>query len=736
MRQPALAAVAAVSTALAPALAARAQDRFADSGTASSGITTTSHAPLPGHPSLYWFVPDVSVSRPGRAGAVEPAMVRFARGVELIDKDEWAAGLPLVTGPGIGESPLADYGRFYAGIALTGLRRFEEAEAAFKAIGGGVTGYLAAAVPLRRAEVAIAAGDPDRAADILEDLSDETLRSPEEVWLRLGAAREAADDPARALAAYRRVYYGFPLSAQAADAQTAIERLETPALQAGDRFKQELDRAKALFAAGRWAQARPAFSALGRAAAGEDGRLIALRLAEIEYSLGRHRAAREALRPFVRGGEREAEARFFHLSATRGLGERESYVELVRGLVADHPSSSWSEEALNNLASYYVTEEDDVEADRAFRELAQRFPRGRYAERAAWKIGWWAYQQRRFADAAETFETAAAAFPRADYRPSWLYWSGRSRDQLSQRAAAHALYRVVGSDYLNSYYGRLATALLAERREAAPRPIVVSEPAPGAAPRVPNEAAVRALAAVELYDAALDEVEYARRAWGDSAALQATVAWIRHRRGLRPGAPDRFADVRGAITIMRRAYPQFMAAGGEQLPPDVLRVIFPLDYWPLIRKYSEAHGLDPYLMTALIAQESTFTPDVRSAANAVGLMQLIPATGRRYASKLGLRYSARLLTQPETNIRLGMRYFKDLMRRFGGAHYALASYNAGESRIARWIAERPGFSQDEFIDDIPFPETQNYVKRILGTADDYRRLYGGGILSTTSLAAR
>jgi soluble lytic murein transglycosylase len=113
-------------------------------------------------------------------------------------------------------------------------------------------------------------------------------------------------------------------------------------------------------------------------------------------------------------------------------------------------------------------------------------------------------------------------------------------------------------------------------------------------------------------------------------------------------------------------------------------------------------------------------------------MQLIPSTARRYASKLGIRYSSRILTQPETNVRLGMRYFKDLVDRFGGAHYALASYNAGEQRIARWIAERPGFDQDEFIDDIPFPETQNYVKRILGTADDYRRLYGGGVLSTAS----
>ena len=212
--------------------------------------------------------------------------------------------------------------------------------------------------------------------------------------------------------------------------------------------------------------------------------------------------------------------------------------------------------------------------------------------------------------------------------------------------------------------------------------------------------------------------------WGDSAPLQATIALVRHRRGLEERAADRFADVRGAITIMRRAYPQFMAAGGEQLPPDVLRVIFPLDYWPLIKKHADLHRLDPFLMTALIAQESTFTADVRSSANAVGLMQLIPSTGRSYARKLGVRYSVRILTQPETNIRLGMRYFKDLMDRFGAHHYALASYNAGESRIAQWIAERPGYDQDEFVDDIPFPETQNYVKRILGTADDYRRLYG------------
>jgi soluble lytic murein transglycosylase len=152
----------------------------------------------------------------------------------------------------------------------------------------------------------------------------------------------------------------------------------------------------------------------------------------------------------------------------------------------------------------------------------------------------------------------------------------------------------------------------------------------------------------------------------------------------------------------------------------------------MIRRYSAERQLDPYMIAALIAQESTFTADVKSSANAYGLMQLLPSTGRQYARSLKLpkRFTLNMLTTAETNIKMGTAYFADLVRQFGGAHYALATYNAGPNRVARWISERPGVDRDEFIDDIPFPETQNYVKKILGTAEDYRRLYGAGSASS------
>ena len=78
---------------------------------------------------------------------------------------------------------------------------------------------------------------------------------------------------------------------------------------------------------------------------------------------------------------------------------------------------------------------------------------------------------------------------------------------------------------------------------------------------------------------------------------------------------------------------------------------------------------------------------------------------------------------PDANLRIGMSYFAAKIKQFGQVHLALASYNAGDRAVRRWVQERPGLEREEFIDDIPYPETQNYVKRILGTADDYRRLY-------------
>ncbi len=392
--------------------------------------------------------------------------VRFARGARLIAEGQHAAGLPLVRGAELQATPLAAYAQYYEGLALVGLGRLDEAQAMLAALDKrDPRGYLEEAVPMQLADIAVSKRDTKEAVNQLEDLSDEKLSAPEDVFLRLGRAAEADGDREKALKAYRRVYYDFPLSEQATDAQSGIERLETPSLVSSDRFRQELARAERLFSARRWAQARAAFAPLAPAATGDDRALVALRLAECDYYLDRHRASRDALRPYLDGGPREAEARFFHLTATRALGDHTTYVALARGLVKDHPDSEWAHEALNNLASHYIIIDDDAEADRVFRELYRRYPRSRHAERAAWKAGWWSYLSGDYAEATQMFESAAASFPRADLRPAWVYWAARAREQMGEQTAAAARYRLVVADYQNSYYGREAAKRLDARRE-------------------------------------------------------------------------------------------------------------------------------------------------------------------------------------------------------------------------------------------------------------------------------
>ncbi|MGH9349064.1 MAG: transglycosylase SLT domain-containing protein [Vicinamibacterales bacterium] len=697
-----------------------------------SRLAPTEHPPLPGHPSHFWLLPDPHVARAPAARAEETPLSRFARGVKRFARGDYAGALPLVSVPGLASTPVAGYARYYTAFTQLRLERVDEAEKTLRALAATKpTGALAEVLALRRAEAAEAKNDPRAALAFLEPLSRETTTAPEAVLLRIARAAGEARERDKAIAYYRRVYFEFPLSAEADLAKVELDALEKPVLVTPDRFALELGRAERLFGARRYKPAHDGFASLSKVARGDDRELVALRLAECDYYLRRYRASRDALRPYLDDGKRKAEARFFHLTAIRALGDFETYVALARGLVNDFPQESWAEETLNNLASHYIIEDDDAAADGVFRELSRRFPLGRHAERAAWKIGWWAYKNGDPAEAIAVFEGAAAAMARADARPAWLYWAARSHDELGQRDAALARYRLVATDYFNSYYGRLASKILADRKAPPVTPSVTAASAADAAGTlVPTDGLIRQLVALELYDDAMSELLYAQRAWGDSPAIQATLAWIRHQQGLEMTSFARFERLRGAINQMKRAYPQYLAAGGEELPAGILRVLFPLDYWPLIRKYSSAHNLDPYVIAALMAQESTFTADIRSAANAYGLMQVIPATGRRYARSLGIRrFSTAALTNPETNVRIGTAYFKDLLTRFGGAHFALASYNAGEHRVARWIAERPGLEQDEFIDDIPFPETQNYVKKVLGTAEDYRRLYGGGVLT-------
>ncbi len=654
--------------------------------------------PRPWHRRNLWLAPATPGSSP------------FAKAVQALADDKAADALPLLE-QSVGDPVIGGYARLYLARAQFSLDRRPDARRSIDRLLEAVsTGVLRQAALSTSADLALADGDAARAA---RDLGELTAAAPApDVLLRLARAANQAKDTKAEVDAFTKIYYGYPLSPEADDAAKGLARLSPATLKAtADGYPQELDRAARLFAAGRYADARKAYAALRSLSSGDDRALVDLRLAECELGERRYSTARAALLK-LDGDDaaRQVEVQFALLGTLRGLHRDDDYVDAVRQFVEQHPDSSYAEKALTDLGTFYIVANEDEKAGAVFAEQYQRYPDGPNAERAAWKAGWWAYKSQDYTNTARLFEDAATRMPHANTRPAWMYWAARAHEQLGERGQAADGYRAVIAAYSHTYYGRAAARMLdaaaaARRLPGAGRVRPVADVLPPALdPGDPPATArlITRLLEAGLSDDAIAEIQQARRTSGDTPLLLATLAFAEAQSG----------DLRSGITYMKRAYPQYLQAGGELLPVAIQKVIYPVAYWTVIKKYATAHELDPFLVAALINQESTFQADVRSSANAWGLMQIVPATGRRYARRLGIRgFTTRKLTDPVVNARIGTAYFADLMKQFGDLPVALASYNAGENRAERWIAERPGLDRDEFIDDIPFPETQGYVKR-------------------------
>ena len=155
-----------------------------------------------------------------------------------------------------------------------------------------------------------------------------------------------------------------------------------------------------------------------------------------------------------------------------------------------------------------------------------------------------------------------------------------------------------------------------------------------------------------------------------------------------------------------------------------MRLLYPMPFASLVESEAERQGLDPMLVASIIRQESAFDPRARSSADARGLMQVLPSVGRQMAPRLGIRgFEPVLLYQPEVNLRVGTVHLAGSLREYQHVVHALAAYNAGATRVRRWL-ETTGMDDPElFVERIPIPETRNYVRRILVNLARYASIY-------------
>jgi len=193
-----------------------------------------------------------------------------------------------------------------------------------------------------------------------------------------------------------------------------------------------------------------------------------------------------------------------------------------------------------------------------------------------------------------------------------------------------------------------------------------------------------------------------RLAQKETAQFQATIALLFHKAGL-------------DLPVFKILH-QVLARHPQLASADLIPLMFPVRYWEMIQE-SAGPDLDPVLLKSLIRQESAFASNARSQARAMGLMQVIPATAKR----LGLKDFGRLM-DPKTNVDVGTRYFRQLVRQFGSIELALAGYNAGPKRVEEWQKRYQTANIELFVELIPYRETREYVRLIRRNEAIYRRI--------------
>lgn len=157
----------------------------------------------------------------------------------------------------------------------------------------------------------------------------------------------------------------------------------------------------------------------------------------------------------------------------------------------------------------------------------------------------------------------------------------------------------------------------------------------------------------------------------------------------------------------------------------IMKKIYPMKYSEYVYRYSEEQNIDPLLTFAIIKAESNFNPEVVSNSDAKGLMQLMESTASEIANKMNVEYIENdTIFDPEVNIMVGTKYFKELLDLYGGNQLlAMTAYNAGRGNVNRWIESGVIKNDGSNIENIPFKETNNYVRKIIRDYRIYQELY-------------
>jgi len=537
-------------------------------------------------------------------------------------------------------------------------------------------------------------------------------------WTRLGRLHLTAGDTAAARDAFRNSIGAAPLDP---DAVTAARMLSTlPGLTPTDRLRI----GKLYLRHGNPQRAEEGIRAYLDSGAGGPAERLRLRL-DLGRALFDAREYERAERYLLDlsnesgiPGEIGASALYYAGRAQYRQGREQEGRTTLASITGKYPGME------DGARGRYLVADLDHDAGRiaqaadGYRSTTETAPEIYEAGLSMMRLAGIEWQAGRIAAAAQIYEAYRDRFPRGRRIDQATYWAGRAHQELGQDSLARVRYHEARAADPLSYYGLLA----AEEIGVGPLDGVLAE-SPPSDPGVRQQVEramdrLDLLRELELTSEENYEVGRLRRSFQARDGFAYAVAEALNERGHTLNGVRLGWTIKGEEDSWNRR---------------LLEIVHPFPYRDIILAEARARRLDPYVVAGLIRQESLFQARAVSSAGAIGLMQVMPNTGRSLARQAGLRdFSPELLKEPEINIHLGTLYLRQQMDRYDRRlPRVLSAYNAGPQRVTRWSGF-PEFGDDRlFTERIPFRETRDYVRAVESNVRLYRALYGGGTAGGT-----
>ncbi|ATB38791.1 murein transglycosylase [Cystobacter fuscus] len=640
----------------------------------------------------------------------EQGRLALLTGTLALAEGDVAEARTLLTGaevPALLRPYLAYYqgqAHFYAGDAAA-------AAAAFARALEKAPPALAPEARARLGESLLAAGRAKEAAPMLEAAA--TQEPGAELLFQRAQARKALGNTAGEQADLRAVALRYPTHPYADEALGLLEALKPPLRLT---LAEHLQRAQGLLDAG---DARRALVELERAEAAKlvrarpDQARVALVRAQALFATGQKPKAEEAL-AVARRGPPSVAAEAAYVTARRAMKTDDNAAarKLMQALEKEFPTEAPADEAGFFVGWLDLQAGHFADAVKAFTDFDQRHARSRRRDEAMWYRALAHLRLGQYPQTRAVLDTLVSTFPQSSLVPQARYWAARG--QALEGASADVIgpaYETVITSAPNSYYALLATERLRELGKQPPPPFPEA-PRPPKGSEVPAELKL----AVALTEAGLfrDAAEDVRARAARIRDPEQALAFA--------GALLRLGEYGNAHMVAARHL--WGRAFGARMP-EALAAFYPRAFENAVQSEASRYEVSPYLVWAIMRRESAFRPEVASAADARGLMQVIPPTARAIARKLAEPEPAPAeLFSPSLSIRYGAWYLSQLMKRFAHPALAAAAYNAGPEAAVKWVKDKGVLPLDLFVEEIPFRETRGYVKQVLADLYLYQSFYG------------